>query len=126
MGFRLKIAHPESNAPVLKTVTQHRNQSVGIAGIVKRHAELADRVAITSVNKARPLIRLGCLNKADKGIGIETHSGVICIGGFGVATFLGQQEGLNILFKPSFIRYHYWLVPLSIFSSARFLYPNLK
>ena len=107
MGLWAEIANPEGNAPVLETVTQHGNQAVGITGIVECDAEFADRVTVAGVDKAGPLLRLGRLNKADKGVGIETHGWVICIGGLGVTTLLGQQEGLNILFKPSFIRYHY-------------------
>ena len=88
MGLRAEIAHPEGNAPVLETVTQHGNQAVGITGIVECDAEFADRVTVAGVDKAGPLLRLGRLDKVDKGINVETNGRVVCISGFGVSTLL--------------------------------------
>ena len=69
-GLRHEIAYFERNASVFKTVAQHIQHTVHVAGIVERCAEFAHGIHRVHINKTLPCLRLRCLNKSNQCVGV--------------------------------------------------------
>ena len=89
MGFGLEVAYTEGNTSVLKTVSEHRDQTVGITSIVERYAEFLDRIALAGILKTSPFLGLRSFDKADQRVNVKSDSRIVCIGGLGVTALFG-------------------------------------
>jgi hypothetical protein len=89
VGFGLEVAYTEGNTPVLKTVSEHRDQTVSITSVVERYAELLNRIALAGVLKTSPFLGLRSFDKADQRVNVKSDSRIVCIGGLCITALFG-------------------------------------
>ena len=84
-GFRLEVADPEGNAPMFEAMTQNRDKTAHIAGIIEGNAEFALGIDLICILEASPFLGLSLLDEVNQGMGIESELWIIGIGAFNIS-----------------------------------------
>ena len=104
-GFGLEIADAEGDTTMLEAVAQNMEETVHIAGIVERIAELLNGIDLVGIRKPHPLLRLRPLNKVDQRIDKQPGLGVIYILALDISARRREQSRFNIGLKAFFVSF---------------------
>lgn len=72
---------------MLEPVSEDRDETVGIAGVVECETELADRIRAVHDLEPPPFLGLGLLYEVDEGVDMEAEVGIVPVASSGVSTF---------------------------------------
>ena len=107
-GLRHEIAYLERNASVFEAMAQNIQNAAHVTCVVECGTEFTHGIHSVHVNKTLPRFRLGCLDKSNQCVGVQSQLGIVLIITFGITACCGQEEGFDVTFKAFLCCICYW------------------